>query len=297
LTFVVKRGIFTKTSMKKKLAVVIPFHSYPEVLFLTLGTLLRKVAPAYDLSIHIGIHSNYNHYYHKSLAFFDDLRKIAQIHTVDEIDWMGEYYTIWYRYSVMHAKNLINLFKNVRFCEFDYLLILDNDLYITEDFVTKCLERYPDADLIGSYLSDRSNLNEVYKELDLLPIYILPKLSGWHVLMTRKLFMKMTEDYSAVYPKFIEDDSVKPYLDTYEAPKVLPIYRDVMGEFLYRVLFVWKLKFGVIPSAEFAEWVHHYFESSFNFGARNLRDQFPAKIKEIADLYAKEFPNGLEGLS
>ena len=283
--------------MKKKLAVVIPFHSYPEVLFLTLGTLLRKVAPAYDLSIHVGIHSNYNHYYHKSLAFFDDLRKIAQIHTVDEIDWMGEYYDHWFRYSVMHAKHLINLFKNVRFCEFDYLLILDNDLYIKEDFVTRCLERHPDAELVGSYLSDRSGFNEVYKELDQLPIYVLPKLSGWHVLLSRKLFMRMTEDYSMVYPRFIEGDAVNPYLSTYDAPKVLPIFCDVMGEFLHKVLHVWKVKFGEIPTAEFSQWVHHYTESSFNWGGRSLKSKYPAKIQEIMDQYKKEFPKGLEDLS
>jgi len=280
--------------MKKKIAVVIPFHTYPEVLKLTLGTLLRKVGPNYDLNIHLGIHANYNHYFHGDLSFFDELRKVAQIHTVEEIDWMGAYNANWFRYSVMHAKNLINLFQNIRFYDFDYLLILDNDLYIREDFLTTCLERHPDADLIGSYLSDRDGLNEVHKGLDFLPIYVLPKLSGWHVILSRKLYLKMTEDYSSVYPIFVEGEEADYYLKVYDPPKTLPLFCDVMGTFLFRVLRVWKMKFGVVPTQEFAQWVHHFTESSFNFGARNLGSQYPAKIKAIADQYHKEFPKGLE---
>jgi len=279
--------------MKKKLAVVIPFHSYPEVLKLTLGTLLRQVAPTYDLNIHVGIHANYHHYYHQSLAFFDEIRKIAQIHTVDEIDWMGEYFTHWFRYSVMHAKNLHNLFKAVRFYDWDYLVILDNDLFIKEDFVTKCLERHPEADLIGSYLADRSGLNEVARELDGIHIYVIPKLSGWHVLLSRKAYDKMVDYPDMIYPKFVEGTAANEYLAANSAQKPLPIFADVMGDFLYRVLHIWYLPFGEIPSAEFAQWVTHYSESSFNFGGRSLMEKYQDKISEIRDIYNKEFPNGL----
>ena len=282
--------------MKKKLAVVIPFHSYPEVLQLTLGTLLRQVAPAYDLNIHVGIHANYNHYYHQSLAFFDDIRGIAQVHTVDEIDWMGEFFAHWFRYSVMHAKNLHNLFKAIRFYDWDYLVILDNDLFIKEDFVTKCLERHPDADLVGSYLADREGLNEVARELDGIRIYVLPKLSGWHVLLSRRAFDGMVDDPLAIYPKFIEGPAANEYLAANKAQKSLPVFSDVMGIFLYRVLHKSNLKFGVIPSADFAHWVTHYSESSFNFGGRSLMEKYQDKIRELRDIYNKEFPDGLKNL-
>jgi hypothetical protein len=278
----------------KKIAVLIPFHTYPEVLFLTLGTLLRKVAPNYELSIHVGIHSNYNHYYHGPLGFFDRLRKIAQIHTVDEIDWLGEYNDHWFRYSVMHAKHLVNLFKNVYFSEFDYLLILDNDLLVKHDFVTECLKRYPEADLFGSYFADRNDLNEITREKDGLPIYVLPKLSGWHVMLSRKLFLTMATDYGCVYPSFMEGDVAKPYLDTYKPPKTLPIFSDVMGLFFHMALHRWKVPFGSVPTADFANWVHHFSESSFNFGERSLKNDYRPKIREIAAQYAAEFPKGLE---
>lgn len=278
----------------KKIAVLIPFHTYPEVLFLTLGTLLRKVAPSYDLSIHIGIHSNYNHYYQGPLGFFDRLRKIAQIHTVDEIDWLGTYNDHWFRYSVMHAKHLVNLFKNVYFSEFDYLLILDNDLLIKHDFVTECLKRYPEADLFGSYFADRNDLNEITREKDGLPIYVLPKLSGWHVMLSRKLFLMMAADYGCVYPSFMEGDAAKPYLDIHKPPKVLPIFSDVMGLFFHRAIHHWKTNFCSIQTADFATWVHHFSESSFNFGERSLKNDYRPKIREIAAQYAAEFPNGLE---
>jgi len=280
----------------KKIAVVIPFHTHPEVLKLTLGTLFRATPKEYDLNIHVGIHSNYNHYYFDGMGFFDELRKYVQFHMVDEIDWMGEYYSHWFRYSVMHAKNLVNLFKAIRFYEFDYLLILDNDLYIKQDFLTPCFERFPDAELIGSYFGDRQGLNEVRRELDLLPIYILPKLSGWHVLLSRKLYLKMADDYSTVYPRFIEGDSALPYLAKYDPPKALPVFCDVMGEFLFRINHIWNLKFGVVPSEEFAQWIHHFTESSFNFGRRSLHEKYFIKIAQISEQYKKEFPNGLEGL-
>lgn len=280
--------------MKKKLAVVIPFHTYPEVLQLTLGTLFRKVAPNYDLNVHLGIHSNFHHYYHQDMSFFDDLRKVAQIHTVDEIDWLGEYNAHWFRYSVMHSKNLHNIFKAIRFYTWDYLLILDNDLFIKEDFVTKCLERYPDADLIGSYLSDRSGLNKVARELDGRPIYVLPKLSGWHVLLSRKAYDAMMSDPESIPPRFTELPAASDYLAANNAQENLAVFADVMGDFLFKVLHRWKMKFGEIKSYEFAEWVTHYSESSFNFGERSLNyDRYQTKIKGLRDIYHAEFPNGI----
>jgi len=78
---------------RKKLAVFVAVHTYPEVAKLTIGSFLRA-HQAYEIDLHLGCHSNYSDYC-KDLGLFKDLRGLAQIHLVDEIDWLGAYNACW----------------------------------------------------------------------------------------------------------------------------------------------------------------------------------------------------------
>ena len=51
----------------------------------------------------------------------------------------------------MHSKNIENLFKNIKYYDFDYVVILDNDLYIKSDFISLLTNNEIKYDLIYSY--------------------------------------------------------------------------------------------------------------------------------------------------
>jgi hypothetical protein len=170
--------------MKKKLAVFIAVHTYPEVAKLTIGSFLRA-HQEYEIELHLGCHSNYSDYC-KDLSLFR-LGKLAQIHLVDEIDWIGSYNACWYRYSVMHAKNLENLFKQAKYSDFDQAVILDHDLLIKKDFITPLNERFPGADLIGCLFEDRATLKP-YQTAHSEDVHAAPKISVWHSLLSRRFY-------------------------------------------------------------------------------------------------------------
>ena len=95
-----------------KICVVIAAHSPSVYTKLTIATLLRTVGKNHDLNIHVGVHSNLSDYTN-DLSIFEELKGIAQIHLVDEIDW-NLHNRNNYRYSLMHAKNIENILKNIK---------------------------------------------------------------------------------------------------------------------------------------------------------------------------------------
>lgn len=268
---------------------IIPVHAPPKVAELTIGTLLRNKGN-YELDIHVGVHSNYHHY-SKDLSLFENLRGIAQIHAVDEIDWV-EYNACVYRYSVMHCRNLENLMKAVRHYAFDYLLILDQDLYIKADLVSKCLERHPDADMIGAVFDDVWGLRPFETERG-QKLLALPKVSVWHLLLSRSLFDRIIEMPSLIYPRIEDTHDRWDYLTNYGVSEKQPIFVDTFADVLYYARHRWNVRLGSISTEEFSSWVHHYFASSFNYGYRCLKDAYGSRMTEIEETFEREFPEGL----
>lgn len=257
---------------------------------LTVGTLLRTHT-AHDLNIHVGIHSNYAHYTN-DLSLFEGLRGLAQIHLVDEIDWM-EYNACVYRYSLMHAKNITNLLKQVQYYDFDYLLLLDNDVYVKVDFVTTLLSRFPKADLIGAYFEDSPNARK-FTKADGQQEWAMPKMTVWHLLISNRLYRQILKQPNLVYPKELFDDSRKSYLSIYDLKEDLPVFIDTMSDALHFCRFVDKsFNVGAVTIPEFEELAHHYYHSSFNYGSWSHTGH-GAHVKAIIDTYHKEFPNGLK---
>lgn len=273
-----------------RLAVVIPAHSHAAVVKLTVGSLIRTHSKRYDLDIHVGVHSNYHHYT-QDLRLFEDLRGVAQVHMVDEIDWLGEYNSCWYRYSVMHAKNLMNLLKCVRYCPFDRLLVLDHDVFIKEDFVSKCLERHPETDFVGSLFG--GGFTEFATSGTGLKMYAMQKISGWHLLMSRRVFDKAVDDPGTVFPRVIEGDAARPYREAYGGTKDIPVFFDVMTELVHRARRLWGMSFGEIDPDLFASWAEHFHGTSFNYGRWAFPADYERKIAEIREIYDREFPGGL----
>lgn len=276
---------------RKKLGVFIAVHTYPEVAKLTIGSFLRA-HPDYEIDIHVGCHSNYYHYC-QDLSLFEDLRGLAQIHLVDEIDWLGAYNACWYRYSVMHAKNLENLLKQAKYGSFDQVVILDHDLCVKKDFVTPFNEQFPDADLIGSMFEDRTGLKP-YQTAHQESVYGAPKVSIWHTVLSRKLYEAILQNPAMIYPKLASKADRKVYLNAYKPEEDRPVFVDTFADVYHLVAHGNAgLRAGIVTSSAFEEYVDHFYNSSFNYGSWTRGESYPNHVKDIVNRYHLEFPAGI----
>lgn len=252
-----------------KVCVAISSHSPAFFTKMTVGTILREVKN-HDLNIHVGYHANLSDYT-TDLSLFE-LNKICQLHAVDEIDW-AQHNSDIYRYSKMHAKNLENIFKNVRYYDFDYLAILDNDLYIKRDFITNIIEKFPNSDLIGSYFDDKSESHSLIDNWG-NPVSFAPKCSVWNMFISRKMFNKIMEDTNVIYPKFIDG-----------------VFYDTLSEILKKSE-EWGMNKSIIKTEEMSEVIHHFFHSSFNYGIGMNKKPIDGPL----EIWSREFPNGISDI-
>jgi hypothetical protein len=274
-----------------KLAVVIPTHCDSFILKLTLGTLLKNFNN-HDLNIQLGFHKSFN-VGDICEGFFDQLRGIAQVHLVDEIDWVENHANL-NRYSLMHAKNLESLFQQIKYYNFDYVLVLDNDVHVKADFITEMITRFPDADLLGTYFREPECAEAFTNGRDKEIMLSLPRVAPWHMILSRKLYNKIMEKSSIMYPLVIRDKLIiKERQRLYGAEEDMPIFSDTFGEVLHHCKFDWNMKLGIVSNIEFSQWAHHFFCSSMNYGSWVLGQEMPAHVAKIKEAYDTEFPNGL----
>jgi hypothetical protein len=275
-----------------KLAVVIPTHCDAFILKLTLGTLLRHFQQ-HDLNIQLGLHKSFN-VGDVSKGFLDQLRRVAQVHLVDEINWV-EHHANLARYSLMHAKNIESLFQQIKYYRFDYVLILDNDVQVKADFLTELVTRFPEADLLGTYFREPEVAEEFTNGRDHETMLSIPRVAPWHLLLSRRLYAKIMENPSVLYPVIIRDEGLRRERQRlHGVEKDLPIFSDTFGEVLHHCKQDWDMKLGIVSNAEFSQWAHHFFCSSLNYGRWALGEQMPAHLARIKEIYDTEFPNGLE---
>jgi len=230
---------------------------------MTVKTLLRETK-GHDLNIHVGFHSNLRDYT-KDFSMFENLRGLCQFHAVDEIDWM-KHNEDTYRYSRMHCKNLENLFKNVQYYDFDYVLILDNDLYFKKNFVSELLTDNDDVDMIGSHFDDREK-NVLTKDAYGRNVIFAPKISVWNMIISRKLYDFILQDTSMIYPQF--QDGV--FYDSFAYVEKLAV----------------NFSKKIIETKQMEDIVQHFWGSSFNYGGI-IKTESDKKAKMI---YEREFGN------
>ena len=282
-----------------KICVVIAAHSPSVYTKLTIATLLRTVGKNHDLNIHVGVHSNLSDYTN-DLSIFEELKGIAQIHLVDEIDW-NLHNRNNYRYSLMHAKNIENILKNIKYYNFDYLVILDNDVYIKSDFVSLLTNNEKRYDLIYSYFNKEINVinnerNTITGEYN-VTVQFMPRLTVWNVLMSRKLYEKIMEDPSIIYVDRIEDQKkileYKKYIPGID--ENYPIIFDTLAKVNLYTNNIWEnINTLEIDDVYMKDLSRHFFGSSFNYGIlinSNIEGESIA-----THIYNTEFPNGLKSI-
>jgi len=246
-----------------KICALISSHSPSFFTEMTVKTLLRETK-GHDLNIHIGFHSNLKNYT-KDFSMFENLRGLCQFHAVNEIDWM-KHNEDTYRYSRMHCKNLENLFKNVQYYDFDYVLILDNDLYFKKDFVSELLTNNDEMDMIGYHFDEREE-NILTKDEYGRNIIFAPKISVWNMIISRKLYDFILQDTSIIYPQF--QDGV--FYDSFAYVEKLAV----------------NFSKKIIETKQMEDIVQHFWGSSFNYGGR-IKTESDKKAKMI---YEREFGN------
>jgi hypothetical protein len=278
-----------------KLLVIIPSHSDPVYTKLTVASLIKSVGATHDLNIHVGVHSNYSDYT-KDLSLFEELRGVAQIHCVDEIDWMA-HFDDNYRYSKMHCKNVLNLLKNCRYYDFDYCLHLDNDTHITGDFVTALVGLGADlafeffgADSVRLVTTERTQTGYNGR------VQFAPKPAAWHIAFSRRLYDRMITDPSCFSPQVISDkDTLVAMSRLYDlADTETPVMFDTFAMLLHMSRHVWKDIKSVDVGDLFSRHIRHFFLSSFNYG--KLINHNSDGHLEPARIYAQEFPYGIPTL-
>lgn len=279
-----------------KICVIIPSHSPSQYTKLTVGTLLRTVGKNHDLNIHVGVHSNYSDYT-SDFSMFEEFRNITQIHCVDEIDWI-EYFDDNYRYSRMHCKNMENLFKNIKYYDFDYLVVLDNDMYIKSDFISQLTENKTDYDFIFDFYENQNKIRIVDTErgpdgLYNRTTYFAPKIAGWNIIISRKLFDRIIDNISIIYPEKIQDkERILYYKNFYpEINENYPLLFDTWAKLMHMCLYEWNDLNIKNVNGEFEKLIEHYFCSSFNYGMTIIGNK--EGESKISKIYKLEFPNGL----
>lgn len=273
-----------------KILAVVPVHAPWHVAELTIGSFLKQHRH-HEVDIHVGVHLNFCDYTPER-ELFEDLRGIAQVHMVEEINW-AVHSQSFFRYSTMHAKNLANLIVHAAYYKFDRLVILDHDLHVQAPFVDECVSRFPGADLITAPFNDSVEMKEFTTESG-ETMFALPKGSVWHSILTRKAFDRVMENPMVLYPKMLESAEKSEYFKAYGIKKDLPVFVDTFADVLHRARYGWNLTRGLIPAAEFAKWVRHFSGSSFNYGLTLLgKDRYHGRMEESLRLFKEEFPEGL----
>jgi len=256
-------------SNKLKVAVAISSHSPAFFTKLTVGSLIKN-EPNCDLNIHIGYHSNLSDYT-KDFSMFTDLSDWCQFHAVDEINWNIHNENL-YRYSLMHSVNLQNIFKNVQYYDFDYLVILDNDVYVKKEFIHSLINKYPTTDLIGTFFNDNVNQTAVTTMNGEIHNFA-PKLSVWNMIISKKLFNKIIKQSSIIEPAIINN-----------------VVYDTFARILYLIKTEWlDIKLGILSTKEMEEYIQHFFTSSFNYGITKNKGSIDLPLQ----IYNQTFPNGV----
>jgi hypothetical protein len=275
---------------KRKIAVAISSHSPAPFTQMTIASLIDNCGGKSDLNIHIGVHSNLSDYTN-DLSLFDDTKKVAHIHLVDEIDWMAHNSDV-YRYSKMHSKNLENILKNVKYYDFEYLLLLDNDLLIQRDFITEILDKYDGADLIGHYFCDNASPNTVAENFAGEVIQMLPKCSVWCTLISRDLFNRILKEPDLLYAERVDDYHRKIHIQEFY-PMIdpqLPVVFDTFSKILLIEKEGWR--FIIKPESEIMRDTYHFMGSSFNYGLR--QGGIDTKVEKAWEMYKAKYPEGLK---
>lgn len=282
------------------ICVIIPSHSPSVYTKLTVASLLRSVSKNHNLNIHIGVHSNYKDYT-SDFSIFEDLKGISQIHCVDEINWM-DHFDDNYRYSKMHCKNMQNLFKNVQYYDFDYLLVLDNDMYIKGDFISQLTENNTEFDFIFDFYENKNEIRTVTTERGPDGLYNLttqfaPKIAGWNILISKKLFNKIMDDISVIYPEKIINTDVISYYKTYypEINISNPLLFDTYALLMHKCLYEWSEINVKCTGGKYEYFIDHFFCSSFNYGIQIIGNT--SGENNVKKIYELEFPNGLKNFS
>jgi len=237
---------------------------------LTVASLLKTVGQNHQVSIHIGAHKNYSDY-SDDTSMFTELSDICHFHLVDEIDWMAHNSDI-YRYSKMHGKNLENLFNQVKYFDFDILLVLDNDLHFHDDFVSKY---YNDEELLGSLFDDNDQIKTVIDSYG-NPIEFMPKLSVWNIIVSRSMY-----DFIMKLPEMVKPEVVNANQVGLETTN--PVLFDTFAK-VYFLATQWKHNIKILPTKELSNSITHFFGSSFNYGVKfrvNDQDKIVENVKSI----------------
>jgi hypothetical protein len=197
----------------------------------------------------------------------------------------------------MHSKNMENLLKNIRYYDFDYVVILDNDLYIKSDFISLLTNNEIEHDLIYNYfVKDVNTINNERRPTGeyTATVQFAPKIACWNLMISRKLYDRIMEDTTIIYPDRVTDQSqidfYKSYIPQFDG--TYPIVFDTLSKVLFYSQYIWKdIKTLEVGINEMSEMIKHFFCSSFNYGIGIVNNT--EGESNVTNIYNSEFPNGL----
>lgn len=262
-----------------KVCLLVAAHCPPKVLKLTLGTWLEAYDRSYAAEVYVGVHGNYAHY-HPGLDEIRALEPPMKLTWVDEMDWgrpmaMEGGLAHVMRYSEMHARSLLGMMRRARSeCpDMTHAAFLDHDLVFKMDFVEWGASL--GYDLSGTLFKDRTVDQKVPLDIG-GEVVFAPKISAWHLVVSRIMFDSMLEWPCLVAP-------------------------CMRGERMFDTLSLshewarrWGMRVRILPEATANEMVVHAWSMSFNYGAKQGdSENYGKKVALYESEYDRRFPKGI----
>lgn len=270
-----------------KIVVASAVHCPAPVANLMVGSVANTIPKGHEISYHMGVHKNYGDYTH-DYSLFTDLDGIANFHFVDEIDW-NQYHDYIHRYSIMHAKNIYNVFQALKYFEWDYILITDQDVFYKsipiDHIIDNSIDFYTDIFDAKEQPWTTTNVRDKAK------ILVMPKPSACHMILSRKAFTYCDEHN--VFPEETTNGEVNGwYLRMYgDLSTKLPVFYDTFSKMYHNI------RYGSTLKTEIGSFnATHFSKCSFNYGAWTVADKYWDYISRIEKIYNDNFPNGLAWL-
>jgi hypothetical protein len=240
------------------------------------------------------VHSNWRDYT-QDTSLFDDLRGVAQIHLVDEIDWLSpRWNSCWWRYSAMHARNILNVLRHARHEAFDRLLLIDHDVLFRGDLASAFMALGSDADLVVPRFDDRAVPKFIVTGHGIGGTW-LPKAAVHHMLLSPRLVAAAAADESMVDPAWVEGDAASALLAPYGGGAG-PVFADTFALMLHRCLHADLGAARIVRSSEAAPLAEHFFASSFNYGMLTRGPGYAEHIERIRGAAARALPGGWDAV-
>jgi hypothetical protein len=263
----------------RSVRVLIPVHTVPEVVKLTLGTWLTYYDGSYPAEVVLCLHENYRDYCKRE----EEILSLPNVRVIRVPEIRHQDHGVMC-FSVQHSMALRALLDDARGRAFTHVAVLDQDLVFQDDFIAWSMAQ--DSDWVLCLFEDRREWKDL---IHIKSITFAPKPSVWHTVFSRRVYDIIKENTAVVSPE-----------------QIASVMYDTFAKVFEYATCEWGVDVSVFKCAEIAGHVEHLWAASFNYGLlnarRDARDERDAVSKHrqrmagFKERYESLFPDGIDHL-